>query len=394
MITKKISRIYVLSFLFTLHIALSAYVNSTFLTGFFSEKFVGLLYTIASISTLLLLSRSSTILKHFGNRKFILWSLMINMLSLVGLITSQSPYVIGVSFIALTVTNTLVFLSIDIFIEHFGDAKSVGKIRGFYLTIVNLAWMLTPLVTSYLVTKEGGYKTIYLISFIATVIMTVGLVFSVRKFEDSVYKKTPFIDTYRYLKTNRHMLAITTINFTLQFFYAWMVVYMPIYLFKHIGFSWEQIGVMFTIMLSAFVIFEFPVGILIDKYGVKKRTLLYIGFSIITISTLLISFTATKDIAIWSMILFLTRVGASIIESTSEIYLFTHIGEEDTSLLGLYRDMGPVSYIIAPVIATIIFIYLPFNFLFLILGMILITGFYYIPRLKHNHINGIPNQNK
>ena len=62
---------YVLAFLFTLHISISAYVNSTFLTKIVSEKYVGLLYTVAAIITLVLLSQSARILKYFGNRKFL-----------------------------------------------------------------------------------------------------------------------------------------------------------------------------------------------------------------------------------------------------------------------------------------------------------------------------------
>jgi len=116
---KKIKSIYILSFLFALHIALSAYVNSTFLTRFFSVKYVGLLYTTAATLTLILLSISATLLKHFGNRRFILTSLLINMFALAGLITSQNQYVIAISFISLLVTNTLVFLSIDVFIVTF-----------------------------------------------------------------------------------------------------------------------------------------------------------------------------------------------------------------------------------------------------------------------------------
>ena len=385
----KIKRMYVLSFLFSLHIALSAYVNSTFLTKIISEKYVGVLFAIASLVTLLLLSRSASILKHFGNRNFILWSLLVNMLSLVGMITSKDPYIISASFIALMTTNTLVYLSIDIFIEHYGDPKTIGKTRGLYLTIINLAWMLTPLITALLITKEGGYKSIYILSLFSVIIMTIGLLFSVKKFEDSVYKKTPFGETYKFLRTNHHMAAITIINFLLQFFYAWMVVYTPIYLFEHIGLGWEQIGVIFTIMLSPFVIFSLPVGMLIDKYHVKKRTLLYIGFIIMIISTLLISVIKAPDIVIWSIVLFLTRTGASLIETTSEIYIFTHITEEDTYLLGIFRDMSPVAYIVAPIFATVVFIYLPFNYLFLVLSVILLAGFYYIPKLKHNN----PNEN-
>lgn len=385
---------YILSFLFTLHIALSAYINSTFLIRIISEKYVGLLFAIASLVTLFFLSKSVNLLKHFGNRKFVLYSLLINMLSLAGMITSKNPYIIGSSFVLMSATNTLIIFSIDIFIEHFGDPKTIGKIRGLYLTIINLAWMLTPLATVFLITKEGGYISIYILSFIATIIMTIGLLFSVREFQDKTYVKTPFLETYRYLKTNHHMMAITIINFILQFFFAWMVVYMPIYLYQHIGLGWSQIGIIFTIMLAPFVIFGLPIGVLVDKYHVKKRTILYIGILIMSLATFAISFITTKSVALWALVLFLTRTGASITETTSEIYFFTHIKEEDTYLLSVFRDMMPVAYIIAPIVSTVIFIFLPLKFLFAILGIIVLCGLYYIPKLKHNHDYGIPNQNQ
>jgi len=381
----KIRRMYVLSFLFALHISLSAYVNSTFLSDIISEKYVGILYTVSSIITLLLLSKSANILKYFGNKRMTLWLLLANMLSLVGMITSKNPYIVGTSFIVFVSTNTQIFFCIDIFIEHFGNPKTIGKGRGLFLTIINLAWMASPLLASFLITKEGGYEAIYIVALITTIVMTIGLFFSVKTFKDRTYEKTPFLETYRYLKQNHHMLAITIINFILQFFYVWMVVYTPIYLYEHIGLGWGQIGIIFTMMLAPFVIFNLPIGILIDKYHVSKRTLLYIGFIIISISTFLIAGITTKSILLWGVVLFATRVGACIIESTTEIYFFTHIKEEEASLLSVFRDMSPVAYIIAPLISTLIFVFLPFKSLFIILSIILLSGFYYIPHLKHNH---------
>jgi len=394
MSSSKLKRIYLLSFIFTLHISISAYINSVFLTGIIEESKVGILYTIASFFTLILLTKSSSILKNFGNKKLTLIFLFANMLALVGLITSNNPYIIGSSFILFTTTNTLVFFCVDIFIERFGNPSTVGRTRGFYLTIINIAWMISPLIAVFLITKVGGYRAIFVIAFLLVFIMTIGLLFSVKTFKDKIYTKTPFLETYRYLKTNRHMLAITIINFILQFFFAWMVVYMPIYLYNHLNFDWNQIGIIFTIMLSPFILLGLPIGILIDKYHIKKRNLLYIGFFIITCSTLLISFTTVKSVLIWACLLFITRVGASIIETTSETYFFTHVKEEDAYLLGIFRDMNPVAYIIAPAIAVVVFIYLPFNYLFLVLSVILLSGFYYIPKLKHNHDYGISNTNK
>jgi MFS family permease len=376
---------YTLSFLFTLHIALSAYINSTFLTQIISEKYVGLLYTAASVLTLILLTKSANLLGTFGNKKFVLYLLLVNMLGLLGLILSSDPYVIGLSFIALLSTNTLVLLCLDIFIEHFGSIESIGKTRGLYLTITNLAWMLSPLITAMLIAREGGYKAIYVVAFFTTLVTAIGLLMSVKKFKDKVYQKTPFLETYTFLKKNPHMLAITIINFILQFFFVWMVIYTPIYLIGHIGFVWDQIGVIFTIMLAPFVIFGLPIGILIDRYHVKKRALIYIGFIITIVSTALIAFLTTHSIAIWALVLFLTRMGAAIIETTSEIYFFTHVTEEETYLLGIFRDMVPISYIVAPLLATMVFAYLPFKYLYIVLSIILLSGFYYINHLKHTH---------
>lgn len=382
--SKKINRMYILSFLFTLHIALSSYVNSTFLSGVISEKYVGLLYTLSSLATLFLLSKSVNILKDFGNRKLTLVFLLFNMLALVGLITSQNPYVIGTSFVVFVATNTLVLFCIDIFIEHFSDQEKTGKTRGLYLTIINIAWMLSPLVAAFLITREGGYKTVYLLAFIAVIIMAIGLVFSVKTFQDKTYKKTPFLETFKYLKKNRHIFAIVTINFLLQFFFAWMVVYTPIYLYEHMGFGWSKIGIMFSIMLAPFVILGLPLGVLVDKYHFGKRKLLVVGFVIIIISTVSISFITSMSVALWALVLFMTRVGASIIETVGEIYFFSEITDEDANLLSIYRDMYPVAYIIAPVVATMVFFVLPFKYLFIILGIIMTIGFFIIPKLKYN----------
>lgn len=392
---RKIKRMYLLSFLFTFHIALSSYVNSTFLTGVISEKFVGVLYTLAALLTLAVFSKSVNILKYFGNRKLTMTFLALNMTALAGIISSTNQLLTSISFIIFAATNTLVLFCIDIFIEHWSDEGKTGKTRGLYLTIINIAWMLSPLISAYLITTQGGYKAIYGLAFIMVALMTFGLLFSTKTFKDKIYIKTPFIETFRYLLTNKHLMAIVGINFLLQFFYAWMVVYTPIYLYDHIGFTWDEIGIAFTVMLAPFVILGLPIGILVDKYHFKRRNILRVGFAIAIISTVSISFITSESVAFWAVVLFMTRIGASMIETASEIYFFSQVSDEDANLLSIYRDMYPIAYIIAPTIATLVFFVIPFKYLFVILGLILSVGFYLIPKLKkinHEAIS-IPSKN-
>jgi len=93
--------------------------------------------------------------------------------------------------------------------------------------------MLSPLITGLLITDAGGYKIIYILAFVAVMIMTIGLVFSVKTFKDKSYERTPFLKAYKYLKKNPHIMSIVIISFILQFFYALMVVYTPIYLHQY-----------------------------------------------------------------------------------------------------------------------------------------------------------------
>ncbi len=317
-----------------------------------------------------------------------------NILSLVGMITSQTPFIIGTSFVIFSTTNSLVMFCIDIFIERFSDKTKMGKIRGLYLTIMNLAWVLSPLFAAFLITKEGGYRTIYIITLLLVTIMTIGLLFSVKTFKDKKYIRIPFLKACRYIREKYNMLAIMIINFTLQFFYAWMTIYTPIYLHEHLGLDWGKIGIIFTIMLVPFVLLQYPTGIIIDRYNVKKRTLLYVGFIIMGVSTIVISFIYSTQILAWIIILFITRIGASIIEVTSDIYIFKNINEEETYLLGLYRDMYPVAYIIAPILGTATLLIMPFRYIFIILGLIVLSTILFIPKLKYVSSNTISNANK
>src|SRR3990167_1445151 len=90
----KLKNIFFVGFLLSLHFALTAYVNSSFLSLFLKEKNVGLLYTlgfVVSIITLLLIPK---ILRKIGGYKFLLWSVGLNTISLLFLSVSKNIWVI------------------------------------------------------------------------------------------------------------------------------------------------------------------------------------------------------------------------------------------------------------------------------------------------------------
>jgi MFS family permease len=125
-------------------------------------------------------------------------------------------------------------------------------------------------------------------------------------------------------------------------------------------------------MLLPFVLIQFPLGWFADKLWGEKE-LLVIGFIIIAGSTLLIPYVPNKLFFLGG-ILFLTRVGASMIEVMSETYFFKKVNEKEPKVLSLYRLMTPVAFILGPISGGLIIHYFGFEPLFAILASLLLIG--------------------
>jgi MFS family permease len=260
----------------------------------------------------------------------------------------------------------------DVYVESVSKDKSiVGEIRATYLTIANATIVLAPIFIALIVT-DSVYSYIYLLSSISIL----PLYFLIKKFNDVEYKPVAHMQIRQavmdYMK-DVDLYNVFVAQFILQLFYAFMIVYTPLYLQKYIGFSWSEIGVIFTIMLLPFILFELPVGELSDsKYGEKE--FMTIGFVIMGLSTLFISFITVKIFWMWAAILFITRIGASFVEISVETYFFKKVDDTKTNVVSLFRVARPISFIIAPILATIAFQFIEFQYIFILIGLAMIFG--------------------
>ncbi len=378
-------RIYSASFFFSVGLALAAYVNSSFLNSFFSEKFVGIIYAAGALMTLFFLSEMTPALTRLGNRRLMLSVVTLNIAALFSFTFLQTPVPIALAFIIYMVTNNIIVYCFDVFVEHYSDNSTTGRTRGLYLTIVNAGWVLAPITASIILTNMG-FNGIYGLAIGSIALVFLIIYKKLYTYVDRPYARFSFKKTIHSIKDHQPLQSVTVINFLLQFFYAWMVIYSPIYLFQEIGLSWEEIGLVFSIMLTAFVIFQYPLGRYADKKSSEKE-LLTLGLIIAGLATIAMSIIITDRVIIWAIVFFMSRVGASIIESMSEIHFFKETKNADASVLSIFRDMNPLAYLIAPLSGSLLLVFIPFNYLFLILGVMMLAGTYYSMHLeKNNHL--------
>ncbi len=370
-----LNTIFLSNIFISLHYALIIYVNSSFLSQYFSQTQVSSLYIIGSIINTYLLLNISKVLQKIGIYKFAIYSIGIELLATVGMAVSNIPALIGMYFLMHLVTISLLLFGLDIFIEDFTkDHNKTGSIRATYLTITNITIMISPAIVAVLL-SGNIYKYVYIVSAISLI----PLYFFMRRFRTVSIEPVKHIQAkatlLEYLK-NKDLYNIFISQFLLQLFYAFMVVYTPLYLNQYIGFTWPEIGLIFTIMLIAFIIFELPVGELEDeKYGEKE--FLTIGFVIMGLATLFLSFITAKSFWMWTTILFITRIGASFVEISADAYFFKKVSSDKTDIISFFRITKPLSFIIAPLLATLMLQFIPFQYTFIIIGAIMIIGAHY-----------------
>ena len=138
--------------------------------------------------------------------------------------------------------------------------------------------------------------------------------------------------------------------------------------------------IIIPISILPFVMFEYILGKLADtRYGEKE--ILIIGFIITAISTFSISFITSSSVIIWTSVLFCTRIGASFIEIMTETYFFKKIDATDAHLIGYYRNVRPLAYLIAPLVATGVLFIFGYQYLFTVLSVIMVYGIYHASQI-------------
>lgn len=367
--------VYLANLLLAFHWYTILYINSSFVSGFVGEARIGLMYTIGSVLNLFFLFSAPNILKRIGAYRFIVVSTILEACAVVGLALATTPEVVVGLFILHQGIVPMILFSLDIFLEKYTrNENKTGGIRGIFLTLANVALVVSPILAS-LVLTNGSYSKVYLLSSLF-LIPLLAVSFAWKQGAKEPLQNTRIFTSWKALRKNKNILAIWKSNFLLQIFYACMVIYLPLYLHEHIGFSWQEIASILTIMFLPFLLFEFPVGYLADK-KLGEKEILSLGFIIAGISTALIATLEAPLILVWALVLFSTRIGASFIEITSESYFFKQVKTHDTDLISLFRMTRPLSFIVAPFIVSFLLPHISYGILFGLLGIMMLIGLRY-----------------
>lgn len=360
--------LYIANLFVSAHFFLIIYINSSTLKEFLSDTEIGIFYALGSILSVIFFISATKLLNLFGGLRYFIILIFLEFIAVTGLtITNDELSTIFFLLLHLAAIPMLSF-TLDVFFENIAtNEKETGELRGIYLTLASTMLVIAPSVVGFIMQK-GTFHHIYLLSAILLIPLFILSLIKFRAIPIKPPQNTHLLISLRNLWKISDLRFGVLAHFVLQFFYAWMVIYLPIYLTQIIGFTWTELGALFTIMLLPFLLFEIPVGYLADKVMGEKELMIG-GFSLMAISAALILIPKEPTFIIWAGLLFMSRVGASVAEITTESYFFKHTHGENADFISIFRMTRPLSYLIAPVVATISLSYLGLGQAFWVLAI-------------------------
>ena len=339
--------VYAANLFFSLHYAAILYVNSSLLEGFFNLSIVSLLYVAGALGNVALFFAAPKLISRFGNRAIFIVFLIFEGIATAGLALSHTALPVAFFFLIYEAVAIMTYYCLDIFLEAASTNSVTGNVRGIDLTLANTAIVFGPLMVA-IYASDGNYFLLYAAATLLLIPLFYLAFFSFKTYRDSSTLPVSHVLPFRAWNETRNIRGITLARFSLEFFYALMAIYVPIYLHLVLKFNWEQIGIMFTIMLLPFVFLQLPAGYFADKkYGEKE--MLALGFFATGVSLLFMPFIGPTFVW-WTVALFASRIGAALIEVMTDTYFFKQVNQRDTGMISIYRLMRPVAVVIAAVI--------------------------------------------
>jgi MFS family permease len=247
---------------------------------------------------------------------------------------------------------------------------------GLKLSLLSLSMATAQLFVGNLTdVSSDSFTFVYIASALLLFPLGVVIHFASYHFKDPAYISIDFKNIVAVLRGEADIRLIIAISFFLQLFFAAMVIYVPLYLSTVVGFSWTHIGIILFAGLMAYVLFEWPIGIIADRY-IGEKEMMAVGFVIMAVSVSWFAFLTSTSMMLWMVAMFLSRVGASLVETTTESYFFKHAVSIDTHKISIFRMTNPLGAIAGAALGSVALLFMPLNLLFVALALAMIPGLF------------------
>lgn len=370
---RKVGVINFISFLLGFSVSITTYIVSSYLKEVGGAESISVYYLFAYILILFILLNFHKLIRSFGKSTVFLTSGFLLALSAILIVFLPVSRLGAVLVIINVIFFDLCFMGKDIILESYSTDKMSGRIRGLHLTLLNLGFISGPIIST-IILEKFSFQGVFFLEFLFASLIFIVSFLSLRKTNHHFKPLVSVGELIKKVIKRKNILRIYYISFILEFFYFVMVVYTPIYM-RNLGMDWKDIGIIFSIMLIPFVLVQYPAGSLADRKTGEKEFII-IALFIMAIATSSVYFINSTGIYIWITVLFLTRIGAALLEVLRDSYFYKRVDGADVDIIDFFRTSRPFGFICASFLSVLFLLIFPLESIFILLAFIILSGLY------------------
>ena len=259
------------------------------------------------------------------------------------------------------------------------NASSVSKNEGLMYTFLNLAWLLGPLLAGF-VAEQYGLNYVFLPAALFLLI-ALQLMRSFKIRDDRRAKRLDknSLKVFREFFRKRDRVMNYLLSAAVTFWWALIYIYIPLHIVRS-GLEEIFVGYFLFAAVLPLLLFEYHFGNVASKVGFKKI------FKVAFISLAVICFIAFgfENIYIIMALMVFASVFLAMIEPTTESYFFDMISESQRDkFYGPYATAIDVGHYIGTASSALILSFLPFNYVFLLYGFVMLVFFFISFKIKN-----------
>jgi MFS family permease len=360
--------LYIGNFFFSLFATLTVYIVFPYLSSLMPEEYAGLVIAGGAFVAILCFPYLPRLVARYGTQRLALVFAIAEVCALLALVVA--PGIISEAFlIALTVAlQPFLYYQLDLLLEATVAQEEVtGRVRTLFLTAWNVAALAAPLLMGFLLGTSNDYLWVFVASAVALIPFI--MLFGIQDLpEGELQTASTMRETFLCIVRDRDLAAVTFAHLLLYLFYVWTPLYIPIYLHNVLGIPWSTLGWMFSIMLLPYVLVEYPAGWVADRL-LGEKELMFGGFVIAGTSLAFIGTLSVNSTPLFILcILVVSRIGAALVESMTEIHFFRRVSERDANSVNIFRGIWPLADFIAPIIGSCLLFLGSYQLLFICTG--------------------------
>lgn len=345
------------------------YILSAYFSEVSGSDNVSVFYIAAYAGTLLSLYLIRPVIRKIGKARLLYLSLGVTVLFLALLTRLPVSWLPVALILIMLIFDSVTWVTLDIILEGYSSDGMSGRIRGMHLTIMNIGILSAPYASTS-VLDRFGYEGIFFVMLLGYIAIFLVSLVSLRNDNGTFRERLDPEQAFRRMFREKDLLRIYLVSFALEFFYALMTIYTSLRMLE-LGFSWHEMGIVFTAMLLPFVLFQYPLGAFADQ-KVGEKEMLIGSLVLLMLSTGALYYLDVHSVLMWGAALFLTRVGASGIEVLRDSYFYKQVDGDDMDIIAFFRTARPAAGLLGAALSAWLLLFLPIASVFLLVAAIFI----------------------